>query len=123
MPSHKMGPTESSCFKKNIKQHADYLLKNEFCQLKMKLCLKFSESTLEKARIFLTTAKRRLDIIHRRNWSAQFLRNAHCGFTEKICCSAKTFTFPAGTNFRGLPSRITNNRTLVCVNFVMCCFS
>ena len=63
----------------------------------MKLRLKFKGSTLEKARIFLTNAQRRLDFIHRGNWPAQFLRNAHCGFTEKICCSAKTFTFPTGT--------------------------
>ena len=56
----------------------------------MKLRLKFGETTLEKARIFLTNAQRRLDFIHRGNWPAQFLRNAHCGFTEKIYCSAKT---------------------------------
>ena len=55
----------------------------------MKLRLKFKGSTFEKVRIFLTNAQRRLDFIHRGNWPAQFLRNAHCGFTEKIYCSAK----------------------------------
>jgi len=89
----------------------------------MKLRLKFMESTFEKARKFLTNVQRKLDFIHRGNCSAQFLRNAHCGFTEKIYCSAKTFTFLTATNFRGLPSRITNTRTLVCGNFGMYCLS
>ena len=66
----------------------------------MKLRLKFRESTLEKARIFLTNAQRRLDFIHRGNWPAQFLRNAHCGFTEKIYCSAKTSHSSGAINFR-----------------------
>ena len=55
----------------------------------MKLRLKFRESTLEKARIFLTNGQRRLDFIHRGNWPAQFLRNAHCGFTEKSTVQQK----------------------------------
>ena len=55
----------------------------------MKLRLKFRESTLEKSRIFLINAQRRLDIILRGNWPAQFLRNAHCGFTEKSTVQQK----------------------------------
>ena len=66
----------------------------------MKFRLKFRESTLEKARIFLTNTQRRLDFIHRGNWPAQFLCNAHCGFTEKIYCSAKTSHSSGAINFR-----------------------
>ena len=55
----------------------------------MKFRLKFMGSALEKTRIFLTNAQRRLDFIHRGNWPAQFLRNAHCGFTEKSTVQQK----------------------------------